>query len=1249
MVVAVGVLLEPSCCGDTVYSNSWAVEIGGGDAEADSIARKHGFTNLGRVGSLEGVYHFVHRPSPARSRRSLTHKHRDLMAEDLVMFAEQQVLLKRVKRYSPPSDAKWPQQWYLHRKNHHDMNVQLAWEQDIIGRGAVVSILDDGIEHTHPDLHDNYDSLASYDFNSHDADPFPRYDISNENKHGTRCAGEVAANKNGKCGVGAAYGARVGGVRMLDGEVSDVVEASSLSLNPQHIDIYSSSWGPSDDGMTVDGPGKLAKKAFLDGVTKGRQGLGSIFVWAAGNGGRYGDSCNCDGYAVSPYTISVGSASERDDMPWYAEVCSSTLASTYSSGDNREKQIVSTDLHHMCTLHHTGTSASAPLAAGILALALEANRNLTWRDVQYLLVYTSNPAYPKDKHWLTNGAGLKVSHQYGFGIINAAAVVNRARYWTTVPPQYNCTIDATPSKQTVQSGHPLVVTIDASGCPLVYLEHTQVVTSLSLPSGNRGSVTIKLISPQGTESTLLPYRKRDYHSEGFHQWPFMTVQSWGENPRGIWKFRMEGLDRVRAVLDSLQLVLYGTKETHVSVRSIPSECHPECQGGCAKPGAKFCDACKHFRMAASLECVERCPEGTYTNYHMCRSCPPLCAECRDNSTCIRCRDGALKVSTGVCTADCPELTFAAPNGSCLPCHHSCLSCSGVGETSCTECPGQFQLQNGACVLRSDCPEGEYFDGRALECRLCHKSCAECSGKEADQCAACFTGYALQDGECLVDVRSSRNCSSGRYYDDGAKQCRSCPTGCAKCSDEITCTACDQGHFLQTQRVGGSQEETRLCVARCTNGFYGDLATHSCQPCPSYCNTCESPDSCTSCAFNFTRPVDGQCPQPCHDEHYFDFPTKQCQPCVENCLHCVNADACLACQSGYFLSPKGTCVSSCPDHMITNQLSGTCVDTSCHTSCSTCYGPEANQCMSCHGGLIFHDNSCLENCPQHTYFNGSSCLHCHDTCTSCGGPAANNCLSCPPGKVLDHFHCISSCPPSSFTSSERECLACPLNCINCSSVDSCKDCEHGYLKLLVDSTCVGACPPGHVQSDTECHPCPSNCKRCTDPLSCSKCWDDYALYEPDNSCLKTCPDGYYVSEGKCAACSHPCSSCDGSPNRCTECARDFAMHVESGLCRRCCSRDERERHPCCDCDKSDQKCVLTDDPFPKSAGSSSSAAPIAIIVAISLLAVLVVAIMVAFWMYKSRQFQKSYISLPAKDDPLVVSDDSESEAELYTNI
>ena len=55
---------------------------------------------------------------------------------------------------------------------------------------------------------------------------------------------------------------------MLDGDVTDAVEAQSLRLNPQHIDIYSASWGPDDDGRTVDGPAILAKRAFLDGIQK---------------------------------------------------------------------------------------------------------------------------------------------------------------------------------------------------------------------------------------------------------------------------------------------------------------------------------------------------------------------------------------------------------------------------------------------------------------------------------------------------------------------------------------------------------------------------------------------------------------------------------------------------------------------------------------------------------------------------------------------------------------------------------------------------------------------------------------------------------------------------------------------------------------------------------------------------------------------------------------------------------------------
>ncbi|RXN37362.1 furin-1-like isoform X3 [Labeo rohita] len=277
-----------------------------------------------------------------------------------VIWAEQQIAKRRRKRdiHAEPTDPKFPQQWYLYNPSHGDLNVKEAWSQGFTGRGVVVTILDDGIEKDHPDLARNYvshpfpqnDPDASYDVNDRDPDPQPRYTQLNDNRHGTRCAGEVAAAaNNGVCGVGVAYNAKIGGVRMLDGEVTDVVEAQSLSLNSQHIHIYSASWGPEDDGKTVDGPAKLAKEAFLQGVTEGRGGLGSIFVWASGNGGRERDSCNCDGYTNSIYTLSISSTTQYGNVPWYSEACSSTLATTYSSGNLNEKQIVrsyvQTDLH----------------------------------------------------------------------------------------------------------------------------------------------------------------------------------------------------------------------------------------------------------------------------------------------------------------------------------------------------------------------------------------------------------------------------------------------------------------------------------------------------------------------------------------------------------------------------------------------------------------------------------------------------------------------------------------------------------------------------------------------------------------------------------------------------------------------------------------------------------------------------------------------------------------------------------------
>ena len=105
---------------------------------------------------------------------------------------------------------------------------------------------------------------------------------------------------------------------------------------------------------------------------QGRKGLGNIYVWASGDGGE-DDDCNCDGYAASMWTISINSAINTGENAHYDESCSSTLASTFSNGaKDPNTGVATTDLYGKCTRTHSGTSAAAPEAAGVFALALEA-------------------------------------------------------------------------------------------------------------------------------------------------------------------------------------------------------------------------------------------------------------------------------------------------------------------------------------------------------------------------------------------------------------------------------------------------------------------------------------------------------------------------------------------------------------------------------------------------------------------------------------------------------------------------------------------------------------------------------------------------------------------------------------------------------------------------------------------------------------------------------------------------------------
>lgn len=591
---------------DKIFTNRFAVRLKRG-ADPDEVAKQLSLTNLGRIGSLEDYYLFT---GHHISKRSIEpHDIANFDAHEHILWSEQQHEKRRFKRdlvldlpsgtLSPQlasqktlkfSDPLFNKQWYFNRgaSGNYDMNVASVWKMGYTGKNVVLTILDDGVQADHPDLMRNYDKKASYDINGNDDNPTPQ--DNGENKHGTRCAGEIAAEAgNEYCGVGVAYNASIGGVRMLDGTVTDDVEAQALGLNPDHIDVYSASWGPDDNGKTVDGPGHLAAQAFINGVRNGRKGRGSIFVWASGNGGRKQDNCNCDGYTNSIYTLSISSATQRGQKPWYLEECSSTLATTYSSGTpTKDENIVTSDQSNefadaikenrkpnpsrFCTQVHTGTSASAPIAAGIVALALEANPLLTWRDMQHIVVHTSRYEPLKfESGWVTNAVGRHVSHKFGYGLMDAEAMVKTALRWNTVPAQVICRTGADTKERTIQDD--LIVTMQTNACEgtdsaVNYLEHVQARITLKFQP--RGNIRITLISPSGTPTHLLMARPRDTDEDTFDKWPFMSVHFWGENPRGTWKMIIRNENRRRiadqqGTLYSWSLVFFGT--------SIPPQDH----------------------------------------------------------------------------------------------------------------------------------------------------------------------------------------------------------------------------------------------------------------------------------------------------------------------------------------------------------------------------------------------------------------------------------------------------------------------------------------------------------------------------------------------------------------------------------------------------------------------------------------------------------------------------------------------------
>ena len=274
-----------------VNGSTWVIELNTSNVLPEEFATQNGFRYVGPTHADPNLYIFtiVSGTGEGKDDRVI---HHHLVREFLeqhphVKWAEQQVSKKRYTRSVPrkTDDPMYMSQWHLWGDSPSSVGINQTAPYK--GRGVLIGMVDDGLEFRHPEIFTNYDAAHSWNYNGGgggDRDPSPR---GNTQGHGTSAAGvAVGVQYNGHCGQGAAPLAKVAGLRLIAEPVSDLDESDALSKFASVIDIYSNSWGPVDSGKGMEGPGRITRTVFAQfaGGGRGREGKGSIFVWASGNG-----------------------------------------------------------------------------------------------------------------------------------------------------------------------------------------------------------------------------------------------------------------------------------------------------------------------------------------------------------------------------------------------------------------------------------------------------------------------------------------------------------------------------------------------------------------------------------------------------------------------------------------------------------------------------------------------------------------------------------------------------------------------------------------------------------------------------------------------------------------------------------------------------------------------------------------------------------------------------------------------------
>ncbi|MBW4512629.1 MAG: S8 family serine peptidase [Scytonematopsis contorta HA4267-MV1] len=391
-----------------------------------------------------------------------------------VLLAEPNIIVRQEPHYKP-RDPLYPQQWYLNHNGGNQLavrshiSVEKAWDITRGVRSVVVAVVDDSFDLDHPDFQGSGKIVAPRDLKDNDFLPLS----SNEEKsHGTACAGIAIAEENGTGIAGVAPGCAFMPIRttgFLDDESIEEIFNWALAKGAS---IISCSWGAS----AVNFPLSLRQRAAITrAATKGRNNKGCVILFAAGNANRpingnvneqnwpknivKGNTKWLSGFAVHPDVLAISASTSLNKKANYSNwganisVCAPSNNAPggmwfQETGFLYTQPLVSSSFPGLgmltidqlgaagydigdFTSNFGGTSSATPVVAGVAALILSANPDLTCQQVKLILQETADKIVDSDPDpqlGIREGTYDNSGHSewFGYGKVNAAKAVQMA-------------------------------------------------------------------------------------------------------------------------------------------------------------------------------------------------------------------------------------------------------------------------------------------------------------------------------------------------------------------------------------------------------------------------------------------------------------------------------------------------------------------------------------------------------------------------------------------------------------------------------------------------------------------------------------------------------------------------------------------------------------------------------------------------------------------------------------------------------